>query len=310
MKSIGVAFITHNAQHHFPQCVRHLFKSPLRPRIVIVNSSSQDGTIEIAQDLGLETLIIPREEFNHGTTREKARHYLGTDIVVMMTPDAYAKDVSMLEHLVAPIQKGIASVSYARQIPHEGANFFESFPRNFNYPEESHVRGIQDSDQWGAYTYFCSDSCAAWCNRALDSIGGFQSVLLGEDTIAVAKLLKEGHQIAYTAEAVVHHSHRYSLLDELRRHFDTGLARAQYREFIAPKSSDHQRGVQYVQHMLEYLAKEAPRQIPYACAQVGVKWLGYQLGSLSGKAPLWWKKLLTSQDFYWTSNDFKKSLDL
>ena len=94
--------------------------------MVVVNSSSQDGTVEEAQRFGADVLVVPRHKFNHGLTREQARIHLGTDIVVMMTPDAYAVDSHMLTHLIEPLVSDQAAASYARQIPHEGAHVLEA----------------------------------------------------------------------------------------------------------------------------------------------------------------------------------------
>ena len=305
MKTIGVAFITHQAKQHLPHCLSPYLNSPLKPRVLVVNSSSNDGTVELAQELGAETLVIPRAEFNHGTTREAARKYLNTDIVVMVTPDAYASNADTLEELIRPIIENKASVTYARQIPHDGSDFFESFPRAFNYPSKSHIRGIADIDQYGVYTFFCSNSCAAYCNKALDSIGGFPSVLLGEDTIVVSNLLNRGHKIAYVAEAVVKHSHRYSLKQEFQRNFDTGLARSSYRHLFAG-TKDLKRGKAFVVTMLKQLGKDNPSLIPYAFVQIMAKWSGYRLGQACVNVPTWIKRLFSSQDFYWSSNDYKK----
>lgn len=302
MKSptIGIAIITYKAKHHLPFCLPPLMQSPLKPRIVVVNSSSQDGTVELAKEMGVETLIIPRSEFNHGTTRERARHYLNTDIVIMMTPDAYALDAQMVEKLVTPIIQGKASASYARQLPHDGADFFESFPRDFNYPIKSHIRSLADIKTYGIYTYFCSDSCAAYLNSALDEIGGFPSVLIGEDTVVVAKLLFKGHAIAYVADACVKHSHRYSLWQEFQRHFDTGLARKEYSNLLKAEGGDGKRGREYVACLTHRLMREKPFLLPYAYLQTFVKWIGYQIGKASTRAPLWLKKAFSGQDFYWS----------
>ena len=83
--SIGVAIPTYRARAHLAHCLPPLRESPLRPRILVVDSSSGDGTVEEAERLGAETLVIPRNEFNHGATRELARRRLGTEIAVMVT---------------------------------------------------------------------------------------------------------------------------------------------------------------------------------------------------------------------------------
>jgi rhamnosyltransferase len=156
--TIGVAFITLNAEKHLRHCLPPILNSALKPRVMVVDSSSTDGTVEKAQQIGSETLIVLRSSFNHGATREMARRHLATDIAIMMTPDAYATNNLFVERLVAPLLNGSASVSYARQLPRRGADIFEAFPREFNYPTESHSRGIEDLPRYGVYTYFCSDS--------------------------------------------------------------------------------------------------------------------------------------------------------
>lgn len=305
--SIGVVFITHRAVKHLPYCLPPFIQSPLNPRILVVNSSAGDGTIELAHKMGVDTLLIPRSEFNHGTTRERVRKYLNTDIVVMMTPDAYAVDHSVLEKLVQPLMKGLAAVSYARQIPHEGAGLLESFPRAFNYPPASQIRSFEDIKKYGIFTYFCSDACAAYLNTALDEVSGFPPVLFGEDTCAVAALLKKGHSIYYAAEAVVRHSHAYTLKQEFKRHFDIGLSRREYSHLLKEAGKDSERGRIFAKQLLAYIIKENPKLLPQAMLQTLFKWLGYKIGSSSLKAPLWFKKKCSSQDFYWISEEAKKS---
>jgi len=301
--SVGVVVITHKARHHLPHCLPPLLQSAIHPRILVVNSSSNDGTVPLAEKLGAEVLVIPRSEFNHGATRERARRYLATDIVVMITPDAYPTGPEMLERLAQPIIDEKASIAYARQLPHHNANIFESFSREFNYPTTSHIRSIKDASKYGAYTFFCSDSCAAYRNAALDEIGGFPAVLLGEDTFVVAQLLHRGHQIAYVADACVQHSHRYTLMQEFQHYFDTGLVRKQYETLLRIGGADEKRGTTYARALIHRIAKEKPLLLPYSFFHLAAKFLGYRIGRLCVGAPLFLKKVFSQQDFYWTSKE-------
>ncbi|MFI5343802.1 MAG: glycosyltransferase family 2 protein [Chlamydiales bacterium] len=279
-QSIGIVIPTWKAIHHLPHCLPLLIQSPLKPRILIIDSSSNDGTVELARSLGVETLVIPKESFNHGRTREMGRNHLGTDIVVMMTQDAYPTSLHMLELLVEPLISNQASIAYARQIPHLGAGFLASFARHFNYPSASHLRSLDDVHEFGIYTFFCSNSCAAYLNRALDEIGGFPAVLFGEDTVAVARLLQNQHRIAYVAEAEVSHSHDYTLKQEFSRHFTIGLSRQTFHHLFSIAGKDSQRGKAYVLAMLKELLKKKPSLIPYALLHSLVRFTGY----LAGKA--------------------------
>ncbi len=304
--SIGVVLITHRAKTQLARSLPLYLESPLRPRVLVVNSSSGDGTVELGKRMGAETLVIPREQFNHGATRELARRYLGTDIVCMGTPDAYPVDRFVLSRLVAPLLDGTASVAYARQVPRAGAGVLESFLRKFNYPDTSHIRGIDDVDKYGSYTFFCSDTCSAYLNSALDEVGGFRPALTHEDAFAVAMLLQKGHKIAYVADAVVQHSHPCSLWGDFERSFDTGYARSEYRDLLRFAGTDESRGRAYFAQLVKTLIGGAPFLIPFAFVHTLVRWFGYRVGTVSHGAPVWFRKLLSSQDYYWDSVEFRR----
>lgn len=282
-KTVGVIIPTFQAAKHLPFCLPPLVNSPLKPRVLVIDSSSTDNTVSLAESMGVETLVIPQAEFKHGATRERGRRHLNTTIAVMVTQDAYATSPQMLEKLIAPIMSGKASISYGRQLPHIEAGKLAAFSRSFNYPEESQLRGLEDISTYGGYTFFCSNSFAAYCNEALDEIGGFPSVLFGEDTIATALLLRQGHRIAYRADAEVRHSHDYTLRQEFKRHVEMGHARWIYKELLASKQGDGSRGKAYVKELMKELWSTSPFLIPYAVMQTAAKWGGYQLGRLQAR---------------------------
>ncbi len=303
---VGVAVFTLNAESHLPRCLPPLLESPCRPRVLVVDSSSTDRSAEIAAELGAETLVIPRAEFNHGATRERARKLLGTDVVVMMSQDAYPVDPSMVDHLAQPILEGRASMAYARQLPREDAPLIEQVPRRFSYPPgASQVRGLEDLPEYGAFTYFCSNACCAWSNSALDDIGGFRTTLTAEDQIASASLVRKGYKVAYVAEAEVLHSHESDPLTEFHRYFDFGYAWTQFDEVFAFAGSQSGRGGKLAKTLLLEVLRRKPWMLPWTIANIGARWLGFKLGGITYKvhAPLWLKKALSSQNGYWVHHD-------
>lgn len=295
--SIGVGVITYHSKRHLKNCLTPLLQSSLSPKVMVVDASSKDGTLEMARLLGAQAVEVPYESYNHGATREWTRKKLGTEIVVLMTPDAYLTDPDSLEKLVQPLIEEKASLAYGRQLPRKGAKSFESFAREFNYPKDSHYRSIDDKDRFGSYLFFCSNSFAAYSTKALDEVGGFPDVLLGEDSLVCAKLLQAGHKVAYVSEATVRHSHNYGLKEEFQRHFDTGLMRQEYRHLFGDDTS---RGREYAKCLLKSMP---PHRLPYALLHLGAKWLGYRLGQRARRAPLGLKRALSSQKFYWKTDD-------
>jgi rhamnosyltransferase len=300
--TIGIAVITHRSRQHLPRCLPPLLASPLQPRVLVVNSSSGDGTVELAREMGAEVMLVPRRSFNHGVTREQARQTLGTDIVVMLTPDAYPERADFVERLTSPIRRGLAAVAYGRQIPHGGADLFERFGRAFSYPPTSHLRSMGDWPQYGSYTHFCSNACAAWSSRALDSIGGFRPTLVSEETIATAELLARGERIAYVADALVRHSHHYRLRDEFRRSFVVGCPRQLYRRLLLRRGTDAARGRAYLKALLRAVMAESPWRLPEALLHTAVRYAGYRTGLLGTRLPSALAAHLSGQDFFWDSD--------
>ena len=299
--SVGVAVITHRARQHLDRCLPPLLRSPLRPRVLVVNSSSQDGTVERALELGAETLVVPRRAFNHGLTRELARRRLGTAVAVMLTPDAHALADDFLERLTEPVRQGTAAVAYARQVADEGCGLLERVGREFSYPPTSHVRGAADWAAWGSYIRFCSNAAAAWSNAALDRIGGFKPTLVSEETIAVAELLARGERVAYVAEAVVEHAHRHDPLAAFRRQFDIGYSRRLYDWLLLAREGDGPRGRRLARTALARALREAPAELPRTVALLAASWLGYHAGLLGPRLPSLLAERLSGQDYFWSS---------
>jgi rhamnosyltransferase len=298
----GVLLLTRNAEKHLQRCLGPVFDSPLKPKVLVIDTSSTDQTRAIAERLGAQIDIIKPLEFNHGAARERGRKLLGTEIVIMLTQDAYFVDAGMLGYLVQPLLAGEAVVSYARQIPHQGAGLLESFQREYNYPAASQIRGLADSKTYGVYTFFCSNSCAAWSNAALDQVGGFPAILSNEDYVTVARLLSRGQRIAYVAEAQVYHSHNYTLRQEFQRYFDTGYVRAENRWIRELVGTDESRGLSFTIALLKRAWWRQPWLLPRIMALLLAKWLGYRCGFYARYLPGKFISRASGQKYYWHSN--------
>ena len=298
---VGVIVVTHRAREHLRHCLEPLLASPLRPRVLVVNSGGNDGTVELARELGAEIFCVERERFNHGLTREEARRHLATPITVFLSPDAYPQDASFLERLVLPIREGRAEIAYARQVARDEADLLERSLRGFNYPAQSHVRSQQDWPRFGSYTHFCSNAAAAWSTAALDAVGGFKAGLVSEETVATASILARGGRIAYVAEAVALHSHTSSARALLRRQFDVGYTRTLWRDLLLARGRDEGRGWRFAGILVRRAWQEDPTALPRLVTQLVAMWLGYRVGRLGSRIPPAIARRLSGQDFYWSS---------
>jgi rhamnosyltransferase len=268
--------------------------------LLILTGSLDDLSLSQLVFENTQIIYIPQAEFNHGATRELARKTLNTDFVVFLTQDAIATSADLVEKLVTPLlADSQIAACYGRQIPHDNADILEAFPREFNYGDELQIRSIEDVKKYGVYTFFCSNSCAVWCNSALDKVGGFKTVLTNEDYFAAAALLQANYKVAYQPLAVVKHSHRYTLCQEFQRYFDTGYVRAQNPVIQQLVGQAEGRGLGFFSALLKQLWPHQAYLIPYAVLQSAVKWLGYRVGFYGRFLPVWIKRRLSQQAYYW-----------
>ena len=276
--SLGILIPTYNGAKHIEKCLKSLLKASQVDRILIIDSGSTDETLQVLQKYNLEIMTIAQKDFQHGKVREVGRKMLGTDIVVMMTQDAYLTTPDTVAKLIKPLVDRKAAATYARQIPHTDANMLAKFHREFNYPKVSYCFDYSQLDSIGAKLFFFSNSCAAYLNQALDEVGGFSQVDFAEDTLVVAKLLKAGYKVAYVSDAQVYHSHNYTLKDEFKRHILIGNSRQQLANEIGKNFSDHKRGGKYCLELIQMLWQKEKKTIPYAFLQLITKYLGYFIG--------------------------------
>ncbi len=270
-------------------------------QVLIVDSSSTDGTDRLAREAGFRVHTIPRAEFSHGGTRQMAAELLvDSDILVYLTQDAVLSGPEAVRFLLRAFESPSVGAAYGRQLPRPGATPIERHARLFNYPGTSGVRCLANRDEMGIKSIFLSNSFAAYRRDALLECGGFQAdVIFGEDTVLAARLLLAGWKIAYVSEAKVHHSHAYGLVQEFKRYFDIGVLHRREQWMLDEFGRAGGEGRRFVLSEVAYLAKTAPWLIPSAVARTALKLLGYRLGRLEDRLGVRLKRSLSMHRAFW-----------
>lgn len=270
-------------------------------RLVVADSSSDDETAALARAAGAEVIHIERAAFNHGGTRNQLLHALSDcDVVIFLTQDALLADADSLVELANSFITPNIGAAFGRQLPHHNATPIAAHARLFNYPTASRTVSQADIPKLGIKTAFLSNSFAAYRRQALIEAGGFpEHVILSEDMMAGARLLKQGWHLAYNANACVHHSHNYSMREEFKRYFDIGVFHAQEHWLIEWLGKAEGEGLRFLQSEIRYLLKHAPYSLPSAALRTVFKYLGYRLGCGHSTLPTPYKKKLSMHPSFW-----------
>ena len=85
---------------------------------LIVDSSSDDGSLVRAGDYGLILETIPQHTFSHGGTRQQAvNDHPDHDYVIFLTQDAILADGHALRNILAPFKDEKVGVRTGRRFP-------------------------------------------------------------------------------------------------------------------------------------------------------------------------------------------------
>ncbi len=305
ISDFSVIIPTLNGAEQLEELLASFTIQTVKPReVLVVDSSSSDHTVEVAERYGAKVQVIARDDFDHGGTRTIAARRAQSDYLVFFTQDVIPAHRSVLENLVKPLVNDSAiGISYGRQLPCFDASDTARHLRFFNYPDTSQIRDFADRLHLGLSTVFASNSCAAYNKNHLSDVGFFRDDLIfGEDTCAVGRLLESGLKVAYVADASVYHSHNYSWSDEFKRYFDIGVLHSNERWLLDTYGNAENRGINYIKSGVSYLSSR--RNYSLICdfmVRVVLKFIGYRLGRQYSWLPekvvpelsmhqKWWRK--------------------
>lgn len=298
----AVVIPTLNAEPYFPRLVDGLRAQAITPdQVLVIDSESTDRTRDVLADYGARVVTYPRRLFNHGGTRAHAISLVpDADYIVMMTQDAIPADGHTIERLVACFADQTVGMAYGRQLPRPDTGAVERFSRLFNYPEQSEVRSLADSERLGVKTTFCSNSFAAYRRTAYEEAGGFPlDAFFAEDQITAGRMLLAGWKLVYAADARVFHSHGYSIREEFSRYFDVGVFHRRNGWLRDKFGTAEGEGLRYLRNELAYLWQCERSAIPSSGVRTLAKYAGYRLGLLEARLSNRIKARLSMQPGYW-----------
>ena len=271
-------------------------------RKVMIDSSSSDGSRELASQRGWDVHVIAPEDFDHGGTRRRAFEICCADAEVglFLTQDSILAEPQAIERLLECFRDTTVGAVYGRQLPRPGAGAIEAHSRLFNYPGKGEIRSIEAAANLGLRTAFFSNSWGAYRMSAVRSSDALpKRAICSEDLYAAARLLEAGYRVAYAADATVWHSHGLSVAEEFRRYFDIGVFHCE-QDWIRERFGGASReGLAYVRSELAYLARRAPWRIPEASIRTLLKYLAFRFGKAYQRLPRWLTPNLSASVNHW-----------
>ena len=270
--------------------------------IVVVDSGSQDGSVETARAHDARVHQIPASEFGHGRTRNLGAKLAHGETLVFTSQDAVGASETWLATLVSSLAEGQGVAgAYGRQLPHADATPPERYFLDFLYGADARVQRLAAEAEPDFEQTLFSNVNSAIPRAVWQEFPFADDLIMSEDQEWSRRVLRAGYELVYEPEAAVHHSHRYSVAEAFRRFFDSGVsAERSYAVGDAGGGALRRAGARYARGEVEWLWETGQRRwIPYAAVYELAKFTGMQLGRRHRRLPLPLKRRFSALRGYW-----------
>lgn len=211
--------------------------------IIVVDSGSTDGTVEILKEYEkVKVFQIPSHEFNHGDTRNYGVSKAAGEFVLLTVGDSRAYDQYWIQHMLEGFDDPlVAGVCGQQVVPHEKENnpisWFrpQSDPgkKKFAFTKEEFDALPQEKRKEA-----CGwDDVSAMYRRSVLQEIPFRRTSFCEDAIWAKEALLAGYTIVYNAAARVYHYHLEDNGFTFKQCFTIMYYRYRYLNYLYPSPS-------------------------------------------------------------------------
>ena len=216
---VSIVIRTLNEAKWLPELFDAIERQNLRGltcEIVLVDSGSTDGTLELAERNGCRIVTIEKSQFTFGRSLNVGCDAARGRFLVFVSGHCVPIGADWVTNLCRPLDEGACVYTYGRQTAREGFSkfsekqlFLKYFPAISAVPQEG---------------FFCNNANSAilassWRRHRFDE------EVTGLEDMALAKtLVEQGGKIGYVADAVVEHIHEESWRQVRRRYEREAIA--------------------------------------------------------------------------------------
>ncbi len=299
MLKASILIPTKNGGDIFKDAITGIRKATqgIAAEIIVVDSTSTDGTDETARNIADTFIQIKPQDFGHG----KTRNYLGSlakgEFLVFVTQDAVPADQEWLKNLLKPFQDDQVAGVYSRQVPRYD-NLLENYFLGQTYSTTPYVTAPSEGKRLLLKEVFFSNVSSAVRKKVFDQYPFSETQIVSEDQEWAKRVLRAGYYVAYEPSSVVIHSHNYNIRKLFHRNFDVGVSLIGLNE--DRRHSMVYDGLAYLWKEFCYLlGKREWRWIWYFPFYEGCRFLGFLLGRKHKYLPKVLVRKFSMHRYYW-----------
>ena len=230
MTKVSIVIPTLNAGPEFEELLERVSvqEGDFDREILVVDSGSTDGTVELARRYGATVHQIPKTEFDHGATRNLGISLARGEYVALTVQDAAPLDERWLATMVENLEHDeyVAGV-YSRQIPREESSALTrvlindlataSLERREQFAESPERYRKMPPRKRRRLALF--DDVSSCLRRSVWEELPYEKTDFGEDIRWGKRVVEAGYKIVYEPRSAVFHSHERGAIYDLKRYY-------------------------------------------------------------------------------------------
>ncbi len=224
---VSVVVPTLNAGARFEELLTRISEQDgdLDTELLVIDSGSDDGTVELARACGAAVHEIPKGEFDHGAARNLGASHARGEFVAFIVQDALPLDRRWLGAMVENMEDRQVAGVYGRQLPRPGCGaltraLMKDWPTSSPRWREQYAPGtyseLPPEERLHLATFDDVSSCL---RRSVWEDIPFETAGFGEDLRWGKRVLEAGYKLVYEPRSTVFHSHERGLAYDLKRHY-------------------------------------------------------------------------------------------
>ncbi len=214
---ISVVMRSRNDMPLVRKTVAALARQTVQCELIALDNASVDGTREFLEEAASRVVAIPEAEYMPGRVLNQAMRMTSGEVVIFLNADCIPRGERWVERLLAGFTSSKVAAVFGRQIPRA-----ECDPLFARDTEATFGDGTRQ-DRWR----HCFSMAASAIRRSAWRAQPFDETLrYSEDIAWTWQAKRRGLAIGYVPDAVVTHSHNYTLRSWYRRQFGEGQAEA------------------------------------------------------------------------------------
>ena len=220
---VSVVIPVKNGRATLAVCLEAILAQTVPSEIIVIDSGSTDGTLELLARYPVQVHPIAPAEFNHGETRNLGVRLARGELVAMTVQDARPVDDRWLERMVKHFDDPqVAGVCGQQVVPHEldknPLQWFRPYsqpvPRKIHFANPAEFKQLPPAEQVALCGW---DDVTAMYRRSVLLENPFQRTNFSEDAIWARDALAHGHALVYDSNAKVYHYHHQTFRFRFRR---------------------------------------------------------------------------------------------